>query len=1197
MKSFKKLLSIILAVIMVFSTFSMCITVNAANVSTSDTEPIKIEVTTNKSSYTAIGTAKISVKVTNIGDTALENVSAESLCENLAPINKDSRLTAETDKLNKGESLSFSFDTTVKTSFNGLSFFQKFGLFFKRLFKTKIAVKDNGFDNGREVETYTSTIKFGKFDVPNTVKVWYGKAKGNTQTKQLQEMIVEYFDVQKDVNTINSKYTDNRGYIKESDADKVYNEVAAYAQKMFEMKRIKKYNLSKDTHSVYMELNNGIGFGFQPMIAGYDSADVLTFQPCLNTYSVNDISQEYMTEHVDGAAIQIKERIKNFQFTKNLDNQDVTIDAIKKSLTNNQFIIWHGHGYYTPETHSALMTTIRLDEDDFLWDPIYYLKNIGYTDDYLTKRIIIVNGYIFVTSKFIEKYSGDLENSFIYLGACSSAKDEVLIDSFLSKGASTVIGNTDVIHTYYNLDMIYDVCSTMTQFSSDTNKCFTVSEALNIAKKENGRKCCKNESHESNCEVKAFGNLNYRFLEPYDIATSEDNGYIVGKVCDENGNPIADATVNMYGLYLDLDDAIPISSTKTDANGNFTISGQGNLVATLQFVKNGYETKVVKDVKITANDTTNLNTVTLLSKQSETYKIKELLLSGYWENKINSQQYFKFTEDGQIQQYDKDGEDFSPKLMPSVSYQYQIKDNKVSVSWNNGTEIGFNTLEYVKRTDPKIQNSVKNQCLTDYPNAEYFLFETNYDGRYENALYFVLCDENGEYGTLTDSGKCGESLTWSYYEDTETLVIIGEGNMNDYSYYNTDNIPWYQYRETIKKIELSPRLTSIGGAVFKDFSRLETISIPPSVTTIGGYAFENACNLSEIILSEGLNYISDYAFSNCNKLKEISIPNTVKSLGWYTFINCSSIERLIIPEGIKYLGNYTFKNCEKLESIILPENLITIGEHTFSGCSNLKSISIPNNVNAIGAYAFENSGLNSIKLSDSITMISPHTFDGCPLNNLIIPNGVKRIGSGAFFGCGIESITIPDSVTQIDYYAFRDCKHLITVTIPDSVTIIDYAAFLDCANLTNIKLSSKINVISDYLFQGCINLTNIVIPNGVERIGDYSFRRCGKLTSIIIPNSVTSIGDSAFRECYQLTNITIPKNVKSIEDSTFRSCNSLTSIIIPISIENINDYAFYYCFLLKDIYYYGTETQWNNISVGVQNGQLDKANIHFNYNG
>ena len=174
MKSFKKMLSILLASIMVFSTFSMCITVNAANVSTSDTTPVKIEVTTDKSKYSATGIAKVTVKVTNTGDTALENVSAESLCENLAPINKGSKLTAETEKLNKGDSLSFSFDTTIKTTFKGLNIFNKIGLFFKRLFKTKITVKDNGFNNGREVETYTSTIKFGKFDVPNTVKVWYG---------------------------------------------------------------------------------------------------------------------------------------------------------------------------------------------------------------------------------------------------------------------------------------------------------------------------------------------------------------------------------------------------------------------------------------------------------------------------------------------------------------------------------------------------------------------------------------------------------------------------------------------------------------------------------------------------------------------------------------------------------------------------------------------------------------------------------------------------------------------------------------------------------------------------------------------------------------------------------------------------------------------------------------------------------------
>ena len=99
--------------------------------------PLSIEIITDKSSYKATGTAKINVKVTNTGNEAVENVSAEALCANLAPVGKDSKLTAEAEKLNSGESLEFSYQATIKISNNNLNFFQKIGLFFKRLFMKK----------------------------------------------------------------------------------------------------------------------------------------------------------------------------------------------------------------------------------------------------------------------------------------------------------------------------------------------------------------------------------------------------------------------------------------------------------------------------------------------------------------------------------------------------------------------------------------------------------------------------------------------------------------------------------------------------------------------------------------------------------------------------------------------------------------------------------------------------------------------------------------------------------------------------------------------------------------------------------------------------------------------------------------------------------------------------------------------------
>ena len=77
-----------------------------------------------------------------------------------------------------------------------------------------------------------------------------------------------------------------------------------------------------------------------------------------------------------------------------------------------------------------------------------------------------------------------------------------------------------------------------------------------------------------------------------------------------------------------------------------------------------------------------------------------------------------------------------------------------------------------------------------------------------------------------------------------------------------------------------------------------------------------------------------------------------------------------------------------------------------------------------------------------------------------------------------------------------------------------------------------------------------------------------------------SIGDSAFLYCSSLTSITIPNSVKLIDAMAFTDCSSLTSITIPNSVTSIGDEAFDYCFpSLTDVYYTGTEEQWNAIMI------------------
>lgn len=239
----------------------------------------------------------------------------------------------------------------------------------------------------------------------------------------------------------------------------------------------------------------------------------------------------------------------------------------------------------------------------------------------------------------------------------------------------------------------------------------------------------------------------------------------------------------------------------------------------------------------------------------------------------------------------------------------------------------------------------------------------------------------------------------------------------------------------------------------------------------------------------------------------------------------------------------------------------------------------------------------TINNDDTITIIDCN--DG--VTSVDIPEKIEgrdviSIGNNAFKDCeNLTNVVIPNGVTELHWNVFENCKNLTNVSIPNSITYIPPYTFCYCSNLKDIIIPDSVTAIGECAFAACTELTNISIPNSVTSVGDSSFAGCRNLTSVIIPDSVTYIAAGAFRQCHSLTNIVIPDSLTSIGEMMFYLCG-LTSITIPDSVTNISDEAFGFC-KLTDVYYSGTEEQWNKISIGTGNYGLTNATIHFNSTG
>ena len=392
--------------------------------------------------------------------------------------------------------------------------------------------------------------------------------------------------------------------------------------------------------------------------------------------------------------------------------------------------------------------------------------------------------------------------------------------------------------------------------------------------------------------------------------------------------------------------------------------------------------------------------------------------------------------------------------------------------------------------------------------------------------------------TIVDSGTCGENIAWSL-DYAGTLTIIGTGIMLK----DSDNkVPWKTYAKIIKNVIISDGVTSIGAYAFSFCESLQSITIPNTVTSIGAGAFEY-----------------------CESLQSITIPNTVTSIGAYAFYSCSSLQSITIPNTVTSIGAYTFRFCESLQSITIPKSVTSIGED-----------------------AFWSYGKVDVYIEDLTKWLAIEFF-----NDYSNPLHASGEGGNLYLnGEKLTDVIIPDSVTSIKEYTFIGCSSLQTVIIPDSVTSIENSAFRECDNLKSISIPNTVTSIGDSAFSGCYGLLSITIGDSVTSIGSYAFFLCTSLQNIIIPSSVTYLGFRAFNGCSGLQSVIIGKGVTIIESQTFSGNDRLESIIIPDSVTQIED-NFYDCGSLVNVYFCGTEEQWNNISFFYDLEDLENAKIHF----
>lgn len=257
--------------------------------------------------------------------------------------------------------------------------------------------------------------------------------------------------------------------------------------------------------------------------------------------------------------------------------------------------------------------------------------------------------------------------------------------------------------------------------------------------------------------------------------------------------------------------------------------------------------------------------------------------------------------------------------------------------------------------------------------------------------------------------------------------------------------------------------------------------------------------------------------------------------------------------------------------------------------------------------------------------IAGEGFAGTAITKAVIPETVEKIGVAAFAYCySLKEVEFAEgfAMGEIPQSMFAYCSSLTRIVIPQSVTVIQTYAFFTCSALAEVTLPDGLQAIGPRVFQSCSALETITFPENLTTIGYLAFYMAG-LTSVVIPDSVkdtyiettdddgntqtttlAGIGYAAFHTCTALKTAKVGTGTTELRAGVFGYCTSLESVYLPASLEKIEGalysggefvygHAFHNNTSLTDVYYGGTQAQWEELLKNTDNVAVTENKSNF----
>ncbi len=413
---------------------------------------------------------------------------------------------------------------------------------------------------------------------------------------------------------------------------------------------------------------------------------------------------------------------------------------------------------------------------------------------------------------------------------------------------------------------------------------------------------------------------------------------------------------------------------------------------------------------------------------------------------------------------------------------------------------------------------------------------------------------------LIDSGQCGDSLTYSFY-DSGKLIITGTGDMYDYI---RNSAPWSSYADGIKYVVIGSSVGGINPFSFAGCSNLTYFRcegnnysvISSSLYSADGktlISYAGGLTSSVYTMPDSVENISAWAFVNAPRISKV-VPNSnftvegdiIYDLNGNIVMACPEFDKaeFSVHSDIS-IYDYAFILCPTLKEFRADSNNITFGKYClgyYFDTSAHKTGTVIYGFSDTTAYAYANKysmsffTLDSGICGDNMTWkydSASYTLTFSGSGDMYYYSSLEDIPWNVYLPT-LKKVVIGDNISSVSNYSFYNASKLSSLTMPLSLSAAaDDTTWYNCSNIKTLSLTYGTGYMDDYGYNENESLLYSYTPWYISR---------KSITSFSLDENVRYIGDYAFRNCIAIKSLTLNK-CSRIGDFAFMSCSGLAQVV------------------------------------------------------